>query len=147
MYQTLKNIGGSMASAFGSAVFAAMLIGGTKTVSENAYMIVFGGCLLASVCIILAVTAGAANHTRCTPIKHLTQRQGLVLGAAVADDVAGVPFKRHARTRPPQPNIEHVVQKQVGQEWADDPSLRRSQIPLHKSAASIIIGAFNQRSM
>jgi MFS family permease len=57
MFQTFKNIGGSMATALGSAVFAAMLISGTTVASKGAYMVVFGGCLLLSVCMLLVIAS------------------------------------------------------------------------------------------
>ncbi|MBN3851409.1 MFS transporter [Paraburkholderia sp. Ac-20342] len=58
MYQTFKNIGGAMASAFGSATFAALVINGTKIASERAYMIVFVSCLLVSMLIVAALQFG-----------------------------------------------------------------------------------------
>ena len=64
MYQTLKSVGGAMANTFGSAVFAAMVIDGTKTPSSGAYMVVFGGCLVASLCIILALAAERPGRMR-----------------------------------------------------------------------------------
>src|SRR3984893_4514060 len=68
------------------------------------------------------------------PFQDLTQRQGLALAPAVADDVVGVPLERHPWKPPLQPDIERVMQEQIGQEWADDPSLRRSSFPHHKHA-------------
>lgn len=55
MFQTFKNIGGSAASAIGSAVFAAMVINGTKVASKGAYIAVFGGCLVLSFCMTLFI--------------------------------------------------------------------------------------------
>ncbi len=69
-----------------------------------------------------------------TTIKHLAQRQGFTFRVAVADDVVGIPLERHAGTSPLQPDVENVVQEKVGQKRADDPSLWRSTIPLHKTA-------------
>jgi len=62
MYQTLKNIGGAMASAFGSAIFAAFVIDGTKIAAERAYIIVFSGCLLVSICIVAALLTERSDN-------------------------------------------------------------------------------------
>jgi hypothetical protein len=50
----------------------------------------------------------------------------LAFAAAVADDVVGIPFERHAGPHPPQPQVERIVQEQVGQQRRDHPALRRS---------------------
>ncbi|MGY3387976.1 hypothetical protein ACVWW6_000567 [Bradyrhizobium sp. USDA 3311] len=39
--------------------------------------------------------------------------------AAMADDVVGVAFERNVGIRPFHPNVEHVVQEQVCQDWTD----------------------------
>ncbi len=67
-------------------------------------------------------------------IQDLTQGQGLALAPTVADDVVGVPLERHAGNHPLQPDIAHIVQEQVRQERADNPSLRRAPFPRHKRA-------------
>ncbi len=67
-------------------------------------------------------------------VQHVTQSHGLALGAAMADDVVGIPLKRHPGKPPPWPDIEHVVQKQVGQERSNYPSLRRPPVPRNKVA-------------
>src|SRR3954462_4838038 len=67
-------------------------------------------------------------------VQHLTKRQGLAFGTAVTDDVIGIPFERYPWHLPLQPDVEHVVQEQVSQEWVDHPSLRCSPVPLHKTA-------------
>src|SRR6266853_2247126 len=65
-------------------------------------------------------------------IQDPTQCQGLTFAPAVADDVVGIPLKRHTTKNPPQPNIERIVQEQVGQQWADYTTLRRSLFPRHQ---------------
>jgi MFS family permease len=64
MFQTLKNIGGSMASAIGSAVFTSIVISGTTRPSKNAYLIVFGGCLFVSACMALVIAAGPGSRLK-----------------------------------------------------------------------------------
>jgi hypothetical protein len=58
----------------------------------------------------------------------------LMFGAAVADDVVGVPFEWNTGHRPPQPDVERIVQEQVGQQGRDHPALRRSLHPGDKLA-------------
>ncbi len=55
MFQTLKNIGGSVASASGAAVFAAMVIGTTSVPSKTATIIIFSGCLFVSLCMSVVI--------------------------------------------------------------------------------------------
>ncbi len=66
MFQTLKNIGGSVASALGSAVFATLVVDGTHQPVRGAYLVVFGGCLGVSACMALVIAArrGARQPSR-----------------------------------------------------------------------------------
>lgn len=58
MYQTFKNIGGAIASAVGSAVFAGMVIQGSTEASLGAYIVVIGGCAALSAASIAFIAAG-----------------------------------------------------------------------------------------
>lgn len=71
MFQTFKNIGGSTASALGSVIFATMLVDGMHVAAKDAYMVVFGGCLLISVCMVVVIGCegifAKRNSLRPTP--------------------------------------------------------------------------------
>jgi hypothetical protein len=74
--------------------------------------------------------------TRGEPlINGAPQLPRLVFAPAVADDVVRVTLERHARHLPPDPDIERVVQEEVGQQGRDDPALRRSPVPRDKIAS------------
>jgi len=45
---------------------------------------------------------------------------------AMHDGIVGVPLKRHLRILLRHPPIKSIVQKQIGQQRADDPALRRA---------------------
>ena len=66
MFQTFKNIGGSMSSALGSALFAVVLIDGTHVASKAAYMVAFSTCLGLSLIVLFVIgraTPGASKAT------------------------------------------------------------------------------------
>src|SRR4051794_25998315 len=54
------------------------------------------------------------------------KRAGLLFASAVADDVVRVPLERDGGKAPHQPQIKSIVQKQISQDRADHPTLRRS---------------------
>ena len=62
MFQTLKNICGSVASALGSAVFASMVVQGTHQPVKAAYLVVFSGCLTVSACMALVIATGRQSR-------------------------------------------------------------------------------------
>src|SRR5215831_18528201 len=61
-------------------------------------------------------------------VRNRTPECPRLLGAlAMTDNIVRVPFERDVRKRSHHPRVERIVQKQVRQERADDPSLRRSR--------------------
>src|SRR3954447_6663655 len=97
--------------------------------------------------VVLAGPVGvlAVDQLGLPRVEHQTARgEPLVDGApqlprlafapAVADDVVRVTLERDARHLPPDPEIERVVQEEVGQQGRDDPALRRPPVPRDKIA-------------
>ena len=54
----------------------------------------------------------------------LVQQCRLRQRVAVDDDVVRIPFKRDTGMMLRHPLVEHTVQKEIGQQRADDPALR-----------------------
>src|ERR1035438_4115523 len=65
----------------------------------------------------------ALLHSRGNRCPHLLR---LCLCPAMRNRIIGVPFERQMRILTPHPHIEHIMQKQICQQWRDDPALRRA---------------------
>src|SRR5271170_23129 len=61
-------------------------------------------------------------------LKSSPQRRGLVLCAAVANRIVGIALERYVREIPAHPHIERIVKKEIRQERADNPTLRRPSL-------------------
>lgn len=72
-------------------------------------------------------------------LQHLA---GLILALAVDDGIVRVPLELDVRENPSHPMVEHVVQKQVGQQRTYDSTLRRALRPLLQRAVWLGIGVF-----
>ena len=60
--------------------------------------------------------------------KSSPQCCGLVFITTVTDRIIGIALEQYVREVPAHPQIERIVQKEVGQEGADDPALRRPSL-------------------
>ena len=69
-------------------------------------------------------TAGRKALLQC-----LQQLMSFLLATAMADRIVCVAFKGNGRMAPAHPRIKRIVQKQIGQQWADDTTLRRATLP------------------
>src|SRR6516162_11655336 len=86
------------------------------------------------------VLAAGLNETPMPPTLLLTilglngcrksspQCCGLVFITTVTDRIIGIALEQYVREVPAHPQIERIVQKEVGQEGADDPALRRPSL-------------------
>ena len=72
---------------------------------------------------------------RKSPLKSGPQRRDLAFGATVANRIIGIALERNVRKIPAHPHVERMVEKEIGQEGADNPTLRRA------CRATIIIAA------
>jgi hypothetical protein len=54
-------------------------------------------------------------------LKSSPQRCGLVFSATVTNRIIGIALEQYVREVPAHPQIERIVQKEIGQEGADDP--------------------------
>jgi chorismate mutase len=54
-----------------------------------------------------------------TPFQRCSKRKRLAFAPAVADDIVSVPFKWHTGKSPLQPDVERVMQEQIGQQRRD----------------------------
>jgi hypothetical protein len=52
----------------------------------------------------------------------------------MADRIVGIPFERNGRMVPRHPNIERVMQKEIRQDWADNPALWRASFPRNEAS-------------
>lgn len=52
----------------------------------------------------------------------------------MADRIVGIPFERNGRMVPRHPNIERVMQKEIRQDWADNPALGRASFPRNEAS-------------
>src|SRR5271165_2047097 len=78
-------------------------------------------------------------------LKSSPQRRGLVLCAAVANRIVGIALERYVREIPAHPHIERIMKKEIRQERADNPTLRRRQGARHaKAAAEVAVGAIGE---
>lgn len=68
MFQTFKNIGGSMSSALGSALFALLVIDGTRVASKEAYTVAFCTCLALSLVALLAIGRATTTVQAARPV-------------------------------------------------------------------------------
>ena len=67
----------------------------------------------------------------------------LLLAPAMCQPVVGIPTPWKFRVCPCHPQIERIVQKQIGQYGADHAALRRAAGPFDLRAVSMRIGAFS----
>ena len=58
-------------------------------------------------------------------LKGSPQRRGLVFSTTVTNRIIGIAFEQYVREVPAHPQVERIVQKEIGQEGTDDPTLRR----------------------
>ena len=82
---------------------------------------------------ILAVHDLGLVWVQCqVPLEHAVPTrlsEGLRFAPTVAEDVVRVALDGDARILPSHPAVDHRVQKPIGQQWADDRSLRRALFP------------------
>jgi hypothetical protein len=57
-------------------------------------------------------------------LKGIPQRRGLRLASAMADRIIGIALEWDVGIVPRHPHVERIVEKEIGQEGADDPTLR-----------------------
>src|SRR5215813_12582423 len=60
--------------------------------------------------------------------KSSPQCCGLVFITTVTDRIIGIALEQYVREVPAHPQIERIVQKEIGQEVTDDPALRRPSL-------------------
>jgi hypothetical protein len=61
------------------------------------------------------------QSTLLQPCRYFdTHQVRFPLCSAMDDDIVRVPLERQMRPISPHPQIKRVVQKQIGQQWADD---------------------------
>src|SRR5579863_7412149 len=65
--------------------------------------------------------------------KSSPQRRGLVGTATVTNRVIGIALEQYVRKTPAHPQIERIVQKEISQKGADDPTLRRPSLSPDKA--------------
>src|SRR5207247_6637654 len=71
--------------------------------------------------------------TLCKTLRqHVLQDPRLLLAPTVTDDIVDVALKGDVRIVPGHPAVEHIMQKQVCQQWTDNCPLRRPLIPLYQ---------------
>ena len=76
-------------------------------------------------------------------IKHVFR---LASALAVKHGVIGVSGEPNAGKMPRHPEIERVMQEQIGQDRRNDAALRRALVARLKLPSALCIGAFSQRS-
>jgi hypothetical protein len=52
----------------------------------------------------------------------------------MADDIIGIALKRDIRMVPAHPQVERIMQEEIRQEGADDPTLRRTSFPCDEAS-------------
>src|SRR6516162_1559445 len=69
------------------------------------------------------------QHPETTPPSiPTTLRTAPVFITTVTDRIIGIALEQYVREVPAHPQIERIVQKEIGQEGADDPALRRPSL-------------------
>src|SRR3954452_17791821 len=61
-------------------------------------------------------------------LKSSPQRRGLVFSTTVTNRIIGITLELYVRKLPVHPQVERIVQKEIGQEGTDDPTLRRPSL-------------------
>ena len=62
------------------------------------------------------------------------QPERLSLAIAMHDDVVSITLEGDGRIVPAHPDIEGIMQEEVGQQRADNPTLRGALLPSHQSS-------------
>src|ERR1035438_2724861 len=90
--------------------------------------------------IILAVDYFCLLRMKCQPafseplLKRCVQISRLLLTSTMADDIIGIALKRDIRMVPAHPQVERIMQEEIRQEGADDPTLRRTSFPCDEAS-------------
>src|SRR5215468_3208193 len=79
------------------------------------------------------------QSTLLQPCRYLdTHQVRFPLCSAMDDNIVRIPLERQMRPVPAHPHIERVVQKQIGQQWADHSSLRSASFTLQQMSFFIL---------
>ena len=89
---------------------------------------------------IAAVVRDPAAHHGIYLLRQRVQMLCLCFTSAVADRIVGIAFERTIRIGPAHPDVERVVQEQVGQQGRDHPTLRRPPVSAGKAPVRYLDG-------
>src|SRR5262249_26091511 len=73
-------------------------------------------------------------------LKQCPQIPRLFLTATMADDIIGIALEGDNRAVPAHPLVERIMQKEIRQEGADDPALRRPSFPCDDASILHLLG-------
>jgi hypothetical protein len=81
------------------------------------------------------------------PCLYATQSRGLVFSKTVTNRIICITLEQYVRKIPVHPQVERIVQKEVGQEGADDPTLQRPSLSPDEAPIRHLHRAFSHLSM
>src|ERR1700722_376704 len=76
------------------------------------------------------------------PLKRCAQCPRLLLTATMADGIVGVALEGDGRMVPAHPQVERIMQKEIRQEGAYDPALRRPSFSCDEASILHLLGRF-----